>query len=480
MGMQTLIHPTVLEFVSDVESPLSVFQRICHAQPNAFLFESSATGDRLARFSIVACDPIERFIVKNNVLSLVGTGAAPVFLPVTDPLSVMAERMEHISRCYVQEGIPEFIPFSAGYAGYLGYGATAYFDRIDRQSKDTLAIPEASFGFYDSAIVFDHLHRRMYVISYRSKEHAHVLKELIFAEKERSLGPLNIASCDMDLEQLFARIDSSMSKAEFMDAVRRCQEFIAEGQAFQIVLSQRFSRPVKTSALNIYRLLQSINPSAYAYFLRYPEFSYLGSSPETLLTCRAQELSLQVLAGTRKREGGKQDDLAAAELKVNEKELAEHYMLVDLGRNDLGRVSVTGSVAVSEIARVERYSHVMHLSTSISAKLRPELTCFDAVRGCFPAGTVSGAPKIRAMQLLSGLETEQRGIYSGMVGYFNINGDCDAALAIRSALIKDGTAHVNAGAGIVMDSDAEFEYEETRNKARSVLAAIRLAELTEK
>jgi anthranilate synthase component 1 len=235
--------------------------------------------------------------------------------------------------------------------------------------------------------------------------------------------------------------------------------------------------PAAAPPINIYRMLQATNPSPYAYFLKFPDFVYLGSSPETFVQCQNKKLMLRAIAGTRRRgQGAEQDALLGAELRSDEKEMAEHRMLVDLGRNDLGRVSTPGSVKVGELACLSKYTHVMHLETEITSRLSPEQTAFSAFQSCFPAGTVSGAPKVRAMQLLSALEPERRGIYSGAVGYFDMRGSMDGAIAIRSALIKNGVAYANAGAGIVYDSQPEAEYEETKNKAKGVLSAIILAQ----
>jgi anthranilate synthase component 1 len=260
--------------------------------------------------------------------------------------------------------------------------------------------------------------------------------------------------------------------------VDQSKDYIRQGQVFQIVISQRFSLPCRAAALDVYRVLQAINPSPYAYYLKIPGAAYIGSSPETFVRCIDGEMSLRAIAGTRPRGADPAQDAALeVELKSNEKELAEHYMLVDLGRNDVGRVCQVGSIKLGELASLTRYTHVMHLSTEISGRLRNGKTAFDAFKSCFPRGTVSGAPKVRAMQLLSKLEPEQRGIYSGVVGYFDFKGNTDGAIAIRSALIKDGVAHINAGAGIVLDSDPLAEYEETRNKAKSVVKAVVAANL---
>jgi anthranilate synthase component 1 len=258
--------------------------------------------------------------------------------------------------------------------------------------------------------------------------------------------------------------------------VQEAQGYIAEGQVFQIVVAQRFALPAVASALDIYRILQALNPSPYAYLLRLPGFEYLGSSPETFVKCANGQVLLRAIAGTRRRGRDEAEDaLMAEELQQCEKELAEHHMLVDLGRNDLGRVCRVGSVKPGALAQLVKYTHVMHLATEISGQLAPDKNCFDVFRSCFPRGTVSGAPKVRAMELLSRLEKERRGVYSGVVGYFDFRGNIDGAIAIRSALIKDGVAHVTAGAGVVFDSVPHEEYLETRNKARSVLQSIAAA-----
>jgi len=313
------------------------------------------------------------------------------------------------------------------------------------------------------------------IISWRGQNHANSLLDRI--TNQSSLKPLKLDLKPLTEDAIFHGVETSVSKHDFIKSVNKAKEFISEGQVFQIVVSQRFSLPAAATPIDMYRMLVATNPSPYAYLLKYPEFSYLGSSPETFVQCRDRFLLLRALAGTRPRGATPEEDAVLAdELKKDEKEMAEHSMLVDLGRNDLGRVSIPGSVRYGEIGFLTKYTHVMHMATEITGKLAPEASGFDAFQSCFPAGTVSGAPKVRAMQLLASLEPETRGIYSGAVGYFDLEGNLDGAIAIRSALIKDGRVHVNAGAGIVYDSQPEAEYQETKNKAKSVLQAIKLAE----
>lgn len=369
----------------------------------------------------------------------------------------------------------ENLPFLGGFVGYMGYGVTAHMERIPQQSTDPLCVPDGYYGLYDSAIIFDHQYRRVTVVSLRGESHVNEIVEKILLNEQ--LKPLNIDHTKLSKEEIFKGVSTSVTREKYEQSVNQAKDYVQEGQAFQIVVAQRFTLPTTANAVDVYRMLQATNPSPYAYYLKFPEFVYLGSSPETFVQSQNGRLMLRAIAGTRRRGLDAAHDLILQEeLKNDEKELAEHRMLVDLGRNDLGRVSVPGTVKVGELACLTRYTHVMHLETEIRSQLSSELDMFTAFKSCFPAGTVSGAPKVRAMQLLHKLEPERRGIYSGAVGYFDWRGNMDGAIAIRSALIKDGVAHVNAGGGIVYDSQPALEYEESRNKAMSVLQAIKLAE----
>jgi anthranilate synthase component 1 len=388
-----------------------------------------------------------------------------------DPLDVLQGLLNEFAADYRNENLP--FPFTGGLVGYMGYAATKYFERIPQQAQRAYDAPEAAYGLYDCVVVFDHQYRKLTVLSRRGEQHARDVLDKIL--NGPALEPVSIAEERLSEASVYDDVEANMTKREFLDMVLRSQEYIKEGQVFQIVVSQRFSVAAKSDPLKVYRVLQSLNPSPYAYFLKMPGFSYIGSSPETFVRCNNGTVMLRAIAGTRPRGTTEQEDaLLAIELKNNEKEMAEHRMLVDLGRNDMGRVSKVGTVRVGEIAELVRYRHVMHLATEITGTLRDDRTCFDAFRGCFPRGTVSGAPKVRAMQLLAQMEPEQRGLYSGVVGYFDFDGNMDGAIAIRSTMIKDGVAHVNAGAGVVLDSSPEGEYEETRNKAKSVVKAIKL------
>jgi anthranilate synthase component I len=470
--LKRLQPPSLLSLVSDVETPVSVFQKISANSELAFLLESSEGDNRLARYSFTGADPLLVVEFLNGKAQVRAPGESEAqTIAVSNPTEVLSGLLKQCA-AHVGDSLPELasIPFLGGLVGYMGYAATQYFEQIQPQQSDQLQVPDGIYGLYDSLIVFDHQYRRLHIISRRGRAYAEELATRI--REAVPLSPLPASSLSTELP-VFDNAQTNMPMDKFLGLVHKSQEYIREGQVFQIVVSQRFSLPVKASALDVYRVLQAINPSPYAYFLKLPGFSYIGSSPETFVRCVDGKVSLRAIAGTRPRGATQeQDALLATELKSNEKELAEHYMLVDLGRNDLGRVCEAGTVRVGKIAELTKYTHVMHLSTEISGRLSAGKTCFDAFTSCFPRGTVSGAPKIRAMQLLAELEPDRRGIYSGVVGYFDFQGNTDGAIAIRSALVKDGVAHVSAGAGIVLDSDPQAEYEETRNKAKSVMKAI--------
>ena len=464
---------TIISMLADVETPVSAFHKLSADVQTAFLFESSESDTRLARFSIMGVDPVKTICLKDGKASIKQDSSVED-IAFTDPLKLLKAQLETF-RASIAPSKPLLdLPFAGGLVGYLGYAITKYFESIEQQSSDPFNVPEGFYGLYDSVVIFDHLLRVIHVISYRGKDHAEHLQRKLLSTGH--LPPLNTSAALTD-DELFKNVSGPFTKDAFMSKVKEAKEFIVQGEVFQIVVAHRFSQPIKSDALSIYRILQAINPSPYGYFLKCPEFTYLGSSPETFVKAKNGDALLRALAGTRPRGATEEEDIRLAdELQKDEKELAEHHMLVDLGRNDLGRICQVGTVKVGEIAQITRYSHVMHLATDVTGKLNPEKDSFDLVRACFPRGTVSGAPKIRAMQLLADLEPETRGIYSGTVGYFDCFGNTDGAIAIRSAVIKDGYAHVNAGAGIVYDSDPLAEYNETRNKAKSVLTAIKMAE----
>ncbi len=464
---------TVYSFMSDVETPVSLFHKVSRDEPVAFLYESADGDTRLARYSLIGIDPAKTisFRGRDAVVEDRDTGRREV-KAAANPLHFLRDLLEREGGRLASTAD---LPFTGGLVGYLGYAAVNAFDGIPLQANDPLGVPDGCYGLYDTAIVFDHLYRKIHLVTHRGKAYADKLLSRIAAPS--NLAPLFPRPDALPESEIFSGVETVLGREDYCDIVRRCREFICEGQVFQIVPAHRFSAPVTGQALDIYRVLIGLNPSPYAYFLKFPNFTYLGSSPETFVGCRDGKVVLRALAGTRPRGATPlEDERLAAELRANEKELAEHRMLVDLERNDLGRVCRVGSIEVGEIATLVRYTHLMHLATEIRGVLRDDKSVYDVFQSCFPRGTVSGTPKIRAMQLLSTLEPERRGIYSGVVGYIDVKGNSDGAIAIRSALLKDGYAHVTAGAGVVYDSDPEAEYEETRTKAKSILRAIQLAE----
>ena len=475
----SLVPLFIESFLADALTPVTAFEKLRELSEYAFLFESSEADSRLARFSIVGVDPKETLIFQNGkvqILDHLGESGSIVEQICVDPLSFIEQRTGETAKPQ-QDALPAELPFVAGYVGYFSYNAISSFEEIRKQSRDELQVPDGVFSLFDALLIFDHKERTLHVVSMRSADHVNRLIAQLEAPAPSIAKKLSAKIVNVSSQSAFSNVQASMTKEQFVSKVQQCKQFVEDGQVFQIVLAQRFSKKFVGNPFDIYRALQSINPSPYGYFLQFPEFSYLGASPERLLSSRNGHLALSALAGTRPRGKSAQEELELEnDLRSDEKEMAEHLMLVDLGRNDLGRVAAAGTVRCGEIARITRYGQVMHLTTDISAELAKTSSSFDAVRSCFPAGTVSGAPKIRAMELLSEVEPECRGIYSGLVGYFDLFGNMDSAIAIRSALLKNGVAHVTAGAGIVQDSVPEKEYEETRSKAASVLKAIAMAE----
>lgn len=471
---------TIESYLSDTETPVSLFHRLNPSFPLMFLFESTDGDNRVGRFSFIGLDPVLGFRLKNGRATILnyreGTEREEECLqPMARLEALQAEVFPDRAPLPAQYAD---LPLTSGWVGYLGYGTTQYFERTPQPAQDVLNVPDVYMALYDSVIVFDHLYRRIHVVSHRNEADARMLLNTIQTALRREKHELPLLTLpELSDDGIFDSVRYAVPKEAFLDAVRQAKQWIVEGQIFQIVLAQRFALPVSCPTLDIYRTVTAINPSPYAYYLKFPEFTYLGSSPETFVRSRNGQVTLKALAGTRPRGTSEEADQALMEeLTASRKEMAEHRMLVDLGRNDLGRICQPGSIQVGPIAQILRYTHVMHLATEINGQLKAGLSGYDALRSCFPRGTVSGAPKIRAMQLLAQLEPEQRGIYSGMVGYIDNYGNADGAIAIRSALIKDGMAHIQAGAGIVHRSEPEAEYEETRNKAKSMIKAILMAE----
>ena len=453
--------PICRDIVADLETPVSAYLKIARG-PYSFLLESVEGGERLARYSFIGSEPY--LIVKGE-----GKG---------DPLLEVERELGK----YRPVSLPGLPRFHGGAVGYLAYEVVRHFEELPSPDSDPLGLPETIFMFADTVLVFDHLTHKIKVVS-----HAHLngdvdqayrrAVERIDSLVERLSQPFEQERREQKRPTSPSPVLSNMSQAEFEAKVAQAKEYIEAGEIIQVVLSQRLSKATTASPFDIYRALRSINPSPYMYYLHLDDCHIVGASPELLVQVEAGMVATHPIAGTRPRGRSPDEDLALeAELKSDEKELAEHIMLVDLGRNDIGRVSEPGTVEVTQLMDVERYSHVMHLVSHVQGKLRRDLTQFDALRACFPAGTVSGAPKIRAMEIIAELEPDKRGPYAGAVGYFSFSGNLDTAITIRTIIMTQGTAHVQAGCGIVADSVPEREHQESINKAQALIKAIEQAE----
>jgi len=457
--------PICREIVADLDTPVSAFLKV-QGGGYSFLLESIEGGERIARYSFIGIEPYRVITTRAE--------------DRTDPLCIIAEELNKYKPVPV-EGLPDFC---GGSVGYLAYEAVRYFEELTSPDSDPLGLPESCFMFVDTLLVFDHVTRKIKVVGHARldgdlenayKEAAQKIDDLVSRLDRPLVHTQRMAA--LDTRARHAKVSSNFSKAEFEASVEKARHYIINGEAIQIVLSQRLTRRTNADPFNIYRALRAINPSPYMFFLDLKDFQIIGASPEILVRGVGGVLTNRPLAGTRPRgKSPAEDARLEVELRNDEKERAEHIMLVDLGRNDVGRVSMPGTVKVSELMEVERYSHVMHLVTNVEGRLRADMTPFDALRACFPAGTVSGAPKIRAMEIIAELEPDKRGPYAGCVGYFSLSGNMDTAITIRTIVVDNGLAHVQAGAGIVYDSVPTREYEETLNKARALLGAIEEAE----
>ena len=457
--------PVYREIVADLETPVSVFLKV-NRGGYSFLLESVEGGQHLARYSFIGTEPYRILVTRGEDKS--------------DPLPLIAEELNKYKIVPVS-GLPRFC---GGAVGYLSYETVTRFEELPSPDHDPLGLPESLFIFVDTMLVFDHVTHRIKVLS-----HVHLDGDIEKAYQKAVDKIDNLVEMLRQQPQPGQhtepagqptgndRLFSNLSREEFEARVLKIKQYITAGEAIQVVLSQRLARPTGAAPFEIYRALRTINPSPYMFFLDFNDFYIIGASPEVLVRVEDGVVMTRPLAGTRPRGKTPAEDLALEqELRNDEKERAEHIMLVDLGRNDIGRVSQLGTVEVSHLMDVERYSHVMHLVTHVQGKLRPDMTALDALRACFPAGTVSGAPKIRAMQIIAELEPEKRGPYAGAVGYFSFSGNMDMAIAIRTMVMTKGIAYVQAGSGIVYDSAPGREYEESMNKAGALLKAINQAE----
>ena len=475
--------PVVRSVLADLHTPVGTFMRIADDAPYAFLLESIEGGERIARYSFLGAEP-EMIVRGRGMQTFVERNGTTESYPI-----VATEWVRDYFHGRSLARRPGLVPFAGGAVGYLGYDAAQWFEPALRDDNtQPLDVPtDAVWMFYRTVIAFDRVKQRLEIVSIVLTEEAggshsklrELYDEAVARTKELENKIFDERPLPVSQNQHHASISlqSNWTRRAFEDAVRMVKDHIAAGDCYQVVLSQRFSARFDGDPLQIYRALRAINPSPYMFFLRMGDETVVGASPEMLVRCHGQRLDYRPIAGTRKRGATETEDwMLSEDLKTDEKEIAEHMMLVDLGRNDLGRVSDYGSVKVEDLMRVERYSHVQHLETSLRSRLRDGLDRFDALASCFPAGTVTGAPKIRAMEIIRGLEPERRGIYAGSVLYLDYADNLDSCIAIRTIVLRNGEVLVQAGAGIVSDSIPEHEYAETVNKARAMFRAIEMAQ----
>jgi anthranilate synthase component 1 len=458
--------PVYGQIETGAETPLSAFLKL-NRGGYSFLLESVEGGQKAARYSFIGTEPYRVLSTREG--------------DKVNPFQLLGEELgKH--KMVPLNGLPDFC---GGAVGYLGYETVRRLEELPSPDSNPLALPESVFMLVDSLLIFDHVKNKIKIVSLAHADgdadstYRAATKKIDDLINRLKQSPAQQLTPDKPTEP--GGIRSNLTREEFEANVEKARQYIIAGEAIQVVLSQRLSRRTSANPLNIYQALRRINPSPYMFFLDMQNFQLIGSSPEILVRAVNGKVTTRPLAGTRPR--GKtpaEDKRLEKELRNDEKERAEHIMLVDLGRNDIGRVSLPGTVKVSELMEVERYSHVMHLVTNVEGKLRSDMSPLDSLSTCFPAGTVSGAPKIRAMEIIAELEPDKRGPYAGCVGYFGFSGNMDTAITIRTIVLANGVAHVQAGAGIVYDSLPAREYEETLNKARALLKAIEEAEAPRK
>jgi anthranilate synthase component 1 len=459
--------------LADLDTPISALLKLNRNSEDIFLLESVEGGENIARYSFLGKSPLYVFRGKGNRISISGLKNR----------QYKGKPLTELKKFFLQfQGVGDAnLPnFAGGGVGFVAYDAIRLIEDIPDSGADDYGLDDIYLGIYDSFIVFDNVKHRMYIVAnvltdvYGSVDKAYriAVDNITRLEKELSL-PFSMPQADPGTMQAW---QSNFKRAKFESAVDKCKEYIVAGDAFQIVLSQRFSARTTMDSVSIYRALRTVNPSPYMYYLKFGDLHIVGASPEMLVRVNNGRVETRPIAGSRPRgKTEREDKKLGKDLLKDEKERAEHVMLVDLGRNDVGKVSQYGSVRVSEFMLVERYSHIMHIVSNVEGILNPGVHCLDALMACFPAGTLSGAPKIRAMEIIDELEPHKRGIYGGAICYLDFSGNLDSCIAIRTMLIKDGKAYVQAGAGIVTDSVPAREYEETKNKAASLIRASELA-----
>ena len=466
-GPRELI-PVVRERMADLETPVSAFAKL-RVLGGAFLLESAEGGERIGRYSFIGVAPRATLAYRDGVATIVEDGVTRE-VAATDPLVVLRELMAGYHRASSRD-LPRF---SGGAVGYVGYEAARRFERLPAAEREIHNLPEAAFAVYDTVVAFDHVRHTLLVLAHDERGAAPRAEAAIARVFEALDAPLALPPAAPAVGRA---VRANGTPAEYEERVRAAVELIREGDCIQVVLSQRFDVTPAPEPLALYRALRHVNPSPYMFLLEIAGTTLVGASPELFVRVEAGEVVMHPIAGTRPR-GATDDEDAANEaaLLASEKERAEHVMLVDLARNDIGRVAAPGTVVVRELMKVERFSHVMHITSVVAGRLAAGLDALDAFRVCFPAGTVSGAPKIRAMERIAELERDRRGPYAGAIGYLGFDGTLDTCITIRTAVIHDGICSIQAGAGVVADSDPAAEEAETRAKAGALLRALELVD----
>jgi anthranilate synthase component 1 len=480
LAKQGNLIPVYDVFSADLLTPVSAYLRLARGARYSFLLESVEGGEKIARYTFAGAHPEEVFRYVNGACVLESRDR--MIWEEKDPITFLRERMAR----FKPVRIPGLPPLVAGAIGYFSYDMVRLIERLPKKLKDEIGLYDAMLMFYHGIIAFDHVQHRLWIVrnvftggsgSLRAKYDAAVkeirrtrqlLEQPVENEKSKKVGGRK------------PKLQSNFRRPEYMKAVRKAKQYIRAGDIFQVVVSQRFSAKTKAAPFDIYRELRAVNPSPYLFYLQLNDVHVVGSSPEMLVKVQGRDVFYRPIAGTRWRGKDETEDLRLEkEMLASEKERAEHIMLVDLGRNDLGRVCEYGSVRPEKLMTVERYSHVMHLVSALRGRLREDVDCFDALMSCFPAGTVSGAPKVRAMEIIEELEKTRRGIYAGGILYLDFAGNLDSCIALRTMVIKQGVAHIQAGGGIVADSTPEGEYVESVNKTKALLRALEAAHTAE-
>lgn len=478
------IIPVYKEVSAGTLTPVSAFQKI--GDGNSYLLESVEGQEKIARFSFIGVEPSMIFKSRGDAIEIINKSGSVKKYFADDPLKEIEKIMNNFSAAETK-GLPRF---SGGLVGYMGYDIVRFFEKLPDKNPDDLQAPDSIFMMADVLVIFDHSTRKVKIVvnAYKAqgskvdtkglyekalKKIEEVEKKLNAPEKKKSFGSIR----DRKAGSKKHKISSNFTKREFENLVKKAQEYIKAGDIIQVVPSQRFHTKLNCGPLDVYRSLRSLNPSPYMYYLNFDELKLVGASPELLVRCENGVVETRPIAGTRPRGRNEVEDRKLEkELLADTKERAEHVMLVDLGRNDIGRVCKPGSVRVTDFMFIEKYSHVMHIVSNCRGVLDKDKNVFDVLRACFPAGTVSGAPKVRAMEIIDELENTRRGYYAGAVGYFSFSGNMDTCITIRTMFVKGKDAFIQAGGGIVADSIPSMEYQETVNKAKAMIRAIQIAE----